>query len=145
MVERGIEVTVVVLHFHQTADVDDVFLVDLNELPVERQEGLIGHITFQPDGILLVGYYCFPHPLVVVVLEYADVLNLYQLEIDGVQIEQQAVVDMLADAVVLALLLLWLLFVGNALQDHVQFLVFDGLHQVVEGMVSESPDDVLAI
>ena len=51
-VERRVERAYAVYHLEEVVEVDDVFLVHLYEVGMEREEHLAVDVAFQPNGFL---------------------------------------------------------------------------------------------
>lgn len=78
----------IIYHLYQIIHIDDELLIDLHKLIAQIEQGLALEITLQTDGLLASGNHHLPTALLMIVLEESDIPFVYQLEIQGIGIEQ---------------------------------------------------------
>ena len=99
-IKRRIEMADIIYHLYQIIHIDDELLIDLHKLIAQIEQGLALEITLQTDGLLTSGNHHLPTALLMIVLEESDIALVYQLEIQGIGIEQE-LRTLLAEIVVL--------------------------------------------
>ena len=99
-VEWRIEAASVVRHFHEVAEIDDMFLAYAHELAVKCEYDVACYAAFEFYGLLHCGYDNFPHTHVVVVGEHAYLAYVDESEVDGIGVDDEFAVVATGDAVV---------------------------------------------
>lgn len=87
-IKRRIEMADIIYHLYQIIHIDDELLIDLHKLLAQIEQGLALEITLQTDGLLASGNHHLPTALLMIVLKESDIALVYQLEIQGIGIEQ---------------------------------------------------------
>lgn len=81
----------IVHYLHQIIDIDDIFLMHLDEIRGQLQQYLVGRIAFQSDRNFFIGHDNFPYADVMIVSEQTDVADVRESEIYTIGIDKQFV------------------------------------------------------